>query len=677
MLFIHSSFARRTVATVTVVLLALAMIPVFGDPQASPSPARRSESEPPPNGHSNPVAVTSSSNASSVSVASRAAAGAGAPGPKTAVPQPTPSQNVVINLINRLVERGVLTQQDANELIKQAENDAAVAREKAAKQQIKPAAVPETQVPPFSEPAPLKGTIAAASPAPPPPAEGGEESETSSDEEDTVRVRYVPEIVKQQLREEIRQDVMDQARKENWANPRTFPDWVSRFHPFADFRLRYEGFFYPSGNDNTGAFPNFNAINTGPPFDVAGTVFSPQINVDQNRNRLRIRARFGAEMDLGEGFTMGLRIASGESNAPTSPNQSLGLANGGQGGNFSKYAIWLDRAFVRYELGGQPDKDFQVNLGRFDDPFFRTSEIVWDDDLGFDGLEASGKYKVANGVTPFAVIGGFPVFNTELNFSSNRPDKFPSEDKWLLAAQLGTSLRFNDYFSAKVAAAYYDFENIQGKLSSPFVPLNSSDQGNTDDSRPAFAQKGNTYFPIRHIIPTVDNGFGTMKQYQYFGLATPFRVVDVSGSLDCARFDPFHLTLFGEWVTNTAFDYGDINAIAVNNRGPNRPSGAPGNFAGGNSGWVTGIKAGSPVFEKRWNWYVGVSYKYVESDAVVDGFCDSDFGAGGTNLKGYQVFAAVALSDHTSLYLRWMSANEIGGPTFRNDILQFDFNAQF
>ena len=42
-----------------------------------------------------------------------------------------PSQNVVINLITRLMQRGVLTRGDAVELIEQAEKDAEVARQNA------------------------------------------------------------------------------------------------------------------------------------------------------------------------------------------------------------------------------------------------------------------------------------------------------------------------------------------------------------------------------------------------------------------------------------------------------------------------------------------------------------------------------------------------------------------
>jgi len=594
-----------------------------------------------------------------------------------AEPKPTPSQNVTINLIHRLVERGVLTKSDADELIKQAEADAAAAREMAVKQ-TRPQSQPDNELASqyFAEPTPIPSSASTTSAAPPssapepnPPAEG----------DDAVTVSYVPDVVKEQLREEIKQEVMQQARDENWANPRVFPPWVLRLTPFFDFRVRYEGDFYPDGNDGTGAFPNFNAINTGPPFDTTGTTFSPQLNADKDRERFRIRVRAGAQMDLQSGFTAGLRLATGETDTPVSPNQSLGVANNAQGGNFSKYAIWLDRAFVRYEQGGTPAQDFQVNVGRFDNPFFTTSGIVWYEDLGFDGLALSGRYRVRDWLTPFATLGGFPIFNTDFNFATNRPDKFSSEDKFLLAAQGGTVLRFNKDFSAKVAGAYYDFESVEGKLSDPCDPLTPSDQCNTDDTRPSFAQNGNTYFPLRNITPTIDNGFGTKDQFQYFGLASPFHVFDFTGAVDYSRFDPLHLQIYGEYIDNVAFDWQSVNARAINNRGPNLPNGKLGPFIGGNTGWIAGIKVGTPAFQKPGDWYVGVNYRYVESDATIDGFVDSDFAANfaGTNLKGYTIFGSLALTPRTSLFLRFMSADAVGGPTFRNDVLQFDFNARF
>jgi hypothetical protein len=570
------------------------------------------------------------------------------------------SRNVTINLINRLVERGVLSKEDAADLIKQAEEDALEARA-----ETNP--VPATQpiIPPpqgTDENGALLASVAVADPNPEP--------------DDTVRVTYIPETVKAQLREEIKQEVLDQARDEHWAAPRSFPEWVSRIRPFADLRTRWEGDFFPAGNDNTGAFPNFNAINTGPPFDITGTTFSPQLNVDQDRVRVRLRVRFGAAADLGDNFTAGVRIATGENNSPVTTNQSLGVANNAQGGNFSRYAIWLDRAFVKYELGGRPDADLTAWLGRFENPWFGT-ELIWDDDLGFDGAALQGRYQVAPGITPFAVVGGFPVFNTDFNFSSNRPDKFPSEEKWLVGAQLGVSWNIRRDLNLKLGLAYYDFKNIRGRLSDPFVPLTASDQGDTDDTRPAFAQKGNTYFPLRDIIPVPENNFGTTRQFQYFGLTSPFRDIALTGMLNWDHYDPFHISLTGEWIRNTAFNWNSINEIAVNNRGPIQPNGQPGRFVGGDTAWFINLKIGSAALEKRWDWIAGINYRYIESDAVVDGFNDSDFGLGGTNLKGFEIYGNVALTPRINIGVRWYTADEVSGPKFSSDILQLDFNAKF
>ena len=542
---------------------------------------------------------------------------------------------MTINLINRLVRRGALSKEDAEELIKQAEEDAVIAREQAA------AALPPSIT------------------------------------DDTVRVTYIPEVVKAQLRDSIKQEVMTQARNENWAAPRSIPDWTLRIRFSGDIRMRGEGDYFPDGSDNTGAFPNFNAINTGSPFDVTGIVFSPQYNVDQDRQRFRLRARLAAEADLGDGFTAGLRIGTGENNNPVSQNQSIGLANQGQGGNFSKYAVWLDRAFLKYQAGGPSGGEFAVSIGRFDNPFFKSGEMIWDDDIGFDGFAVQAKHQVFKGFTPFVTGGAFPVFNTDFNFASNRADKFKSTDKWLYAGQLGFDWKITKDLSAKFGAAYYYFDGIEGRLSDPFTPLTSSDAGNTDNTRPSFAQKGNTYMALRNIVPNASNNFGTTNQFQYFGLATEFREVALTAKIDYNHYEPFQVSLGGEFVKNTAFDRNAINAKAVNNRGPNLPMGAPGAFDGGDTGWIVNLKVGHPALEKRWDWNVNVGYRYVESDAVVDGFSDSDFGHGGTNMEGYNIGGSLALSPRVWLALRWLSADQIAGPAMKSDIFMFDLNGKF
>jgi hypothetical protein len=656
---------RQTLLFASIWCVSAALPAFAADPVATPSPLNLPVSDAAPTPSPTPV------------VAASPAASA------TPAPSATPSQNVTINLINRLVQRGVLTKEDADELIKQAEADAVRAREEVTKANETPAPgsalmtpgglLPSPQFMPTQNPVANaeSGSVPPASQEPPPALEPGPD--------DTVRVTYIPEVVKAQLRDEIKQEVMQEARDERWAAPRTFPEWVSRIKLFGDVRFRYEGIFFPSGNDNTGAFPNFNAINTGPPFDVSqnNTSFPPELNVDKERNRFRMRVRAGLLADLGDGFTIGIRGATGENDSPVTENQTVGAANSGQGGNFSKYAIWLDRAFLKYEIGCLPVSDLAITFGRFDNPFFATT-MIWASDLGFDGVVLQGKYQFFGSLTPFLTLGAFPVFNTELNFASTNAAKFNSEDKYLFAIQGGTEWVINRDFSTKLGLAYYYFKNIEGRLSKPFTPLSSSDQGNTDDSRPAFAQNGNTYMALRNIIGTASNNFNQTNQFQYFGLATPFHELAFTGRLDYNHFEPLQVSLIGEFVTNVAFDRNQIAGRAVNNRSTATLP-AVGSFAGGNTAWIINLTAGSATFQKRWDWNVGIGYRYVESDAVVDGFNDSDFGTplSGTNLKGYTIFGNLALTPNVYLGIRWMSANEIAGPPFKSDVLQVDINGKF
>ncbi len=562
-------------------------------------------------------------------------------------PRASVSENVTINLINRLVQRGALTQADATDLIQLAEQDAAIARGQAQMlQETQAAVVAQSAMPPVVPDA------------------------------EEVRVTYIPESVKEEIRSQLRSEVLNQAREEKWAAPNQVVEWTTRTSLFGDLRMRHDRFSFSAGNNNTGVFPNFNAINTGAPFDVSGPIFSPQLNVDRDRERTRLRMRLGYDINLEDGFTAGIRMATGGNNAPVSTNQTLGSANtNSQGGNFSKYELWLDRAFIKYEASLMPRADLMILLGRFDNPFMTNSQIMWDEDVGLDGIA----FKITNpwntGLKTFLTAGAFPVFSSDFNFPSNNPSKYASNDKYLLAAQFGVQFKLADDIEVKTSLAYYDWKNVQGQLSSPFVPLNATDAGDTDNSRPLFAQKGNTYRPIRNITPTALNGFGTTNQFQYFGLASKFRQLYWTGRVDFNHFEPVQVSLLGEFIKNLAFDRDSINNVAVNNR----TGGGAGAFDGGDTAWFMGVNVGKPIsaFDKRGDWSVGLGYRHVESDSVIDGFTDSVFGFGGSNMEGYTLNAAMALSKRTWFRLGYMSANQIAGPTLQTDVVLLDFTAKF
>jgi hypothetical protein len=513
--------------------------------------------------------------------------------------------------------------------------------------------------------------------------------------EEDMRVTYVPAPVRAQLTEDIRRELGLRVGGGEQKTPPGLPTLLARLKPEGEIRFRYEADLYPSNNSNLdNAFVNFNAINTGSPINILPSALAlnppPQWNANQNRNRYRMLVRLGTGIELGDNFSAGVRVATGDNNSPVTANQSFGLANQGQGGQFSKYAIWLDRAYIRYDLGGGGpdtgmlavgapssmvgpgelgDAGMTLWFGRFDNPFFSTP-IIFDNDLGFDGAAIRLTYNHEDIVIPSVVAGAFPVFNTDLNFSSNQAEKFPSYDKYLFAIQGGTQVNITKNWSTQLAAAYYSFYNIEGQLSSPYVQYSEDDAGDTDNSRPSFAQKGNTYRTLRNVIPP-PGSTALLMDYQYFGLATPYQNLAFTGKLNYDGWDPVRVSLVSEFVRNLAFNSSAINEVAVNNLGTD------GSFEGSPDAWLVDLEAGHAELDKLGAWQMSFGYRWIGSDAVVDGFNDSDFGLGGSNMKGFTVAARLALSPHVFLGFRWFGSESIAGPQYDMNILQLDLGAKF
>lgn len=579
--------------------------------------------------------------------------------PTVSKKKPTASSST-INLVNLLVKQGVLNEEQAAQLIKQAEDEAYVAREASRDATTKADEAAKA----------ASAAASAASPA------------------GSKRVTYVPEIVKRQLREDLRQEVMSQAKKEGWASPGTYPEWASNVRVSGDFRGRWEGISHPGGGYNApGAITDFNSINTGSPYDTStlNHIGVPNFNNTQNRDRPRIRARLAVDADLAEGFTAGMRVATGSDSSPVSTNQTLT-------GNFSKYSIWLDRAFLKFEpfknpgvtsfaaQNGIAPSNVALTVGRFDNPFWAPTELAWDADLGFDGVAIQVAGEVAPGVTPFFIAGAFSIFNTSLDFSSTETlSKLESQDKYLFGGQAGVKWKAAPDIDVTFAAGYFDFTNVKGRVSSP-CDVTQVTNCDTDALRPAFAQKGNTYMALRDISPPAGSTGTVFATPEYFGLAADYRPVTATARLDFGQFNPVHVIVDGDFIWNSAFDRNAIVALGafgpINNMSASTNESVP-YYQGGNTGWLTRVTVGHTKLAEFGDWNVHAGYKYLESDATIDAFVDSDFGLGGTNLKGYFVGGNFALSHNVWASARWMSATAIAGAPYAVDLVQLDLNAKF
>jgi hypothetical protein len=547
-----------------------------------------------------------------------------------------PSDNPTINLINALVKKGILERGEADTMIAQAQAQAEQVRAASqAAQSAQAAAAPASATP---------GTS----------------------------VRYVPQFVRDQIKEEVKQEVLADARSQGLVSPDALPEWVRGIKISGDFRFRDEGRLFDKNNALD--FVNVAAINTGSPFNTDPTTNPhnpPIVNSRKDRNYLRIRARLGLEADVDPRLTAYFRVATGDQPNPDSTTKTLG-------GYFTNKDIWLDRAYVDY----RPFDGAHLWLGRMANPF-HLAELVWDDDVNPDGIAASYEHRFG---------GAFPLDygnDGDPSTALASDKKSLGRDKWIFAGQIGATWAVTPSVTTSLNAAYYDYSHVAGQLSPSCSNL--ADFCLTDYSRPGYSQKGNTLFAIRDITTTDPTN---QAAPQYFGLASQFRVLAISGDADWRIADALHLVLSGHYAKNLA--YSEAATLA---RGFNPAQGLsqivnnnescsvalvgglcpPGKslFKSGDTAWLVRATIGTGVIDKRGDWELTASYRHIEPDALLDAFTDQDFHLGGTNAEGWTIGGKYGLMRHTSIGARWMSTREISGPPFRVDLFQVDLDTHF
>lgn len=494
----------------------------------------------------------------------------------------------------------------------------------------------------------------------------------------TQTIPYVPEVVREQIVQQVRTELGQQAQAEGWARPGETPEWTRRLQIYGDVRVRGEGRFFSNGND--GSFVDWAAINAGAGHQVNDNrpdyVNPPYVNTLEDRRRGQLRARLGLRAQIANWVSADIRLATGSDRSPVSTNQTLG------GGGSSNYEFWLDRASIRLT----PVAGVALDFGRFDNPFW-TSDLLYDNDLNFDGVAVSGTHALGETFSLFGAAGAFPVFNTSLNFGSRNAFEFgggpyPSKDKYLFAAQAGVEFRAAENLRARIAGGYFHYDGVQGEFGSPCRW--DQDVCDTDATRPAFQQHGNTMFAIRNVSEDPAAAPGTSPEVQYFGLASRFRVLNVRGQLEYSLSDRLGVRFDGDFVKNLGFDRAAIAPLAQNNFASIIGT-TGGQYDGGDTGWQARLTVGNLGLgfgdgawtAQRGDWSAHIAYRHLESDAVIDGFADSDFGLGGTNVKGWIAGANYGIARNTILGLRWMSTDEIAGPPLSTDRLFIDLNTRF
>ncbi|WP_155316527.1 putative porin [Desulfosarcina alkanivorans] len=413
-------------------------------------------------------------------------------------------------------------------------------------------------------------------------------------------------------------------------------EWAQRITLSGDVRLRYQGDYFAEGND---ILLNNDSISDP---DNPGDDDVKYNNTD--RHRFRYRARLGMkaklldfrETNIGK-VEAGFRMTTGNEEEPVSTNETMG-------DYMNRDSFVFDRAYLKWKwhpIDPVWDRMPQVSLvgGRFANPWF-SSDLVWDSDLNFEGA-AVGYETDTEQMQPFNLFftaGIFPLQEEELQ----------SRDKWFWGGQVGFEYRPSYDMLFTLSTAYYDYQNIEGIQ-------NDIDRPNYYDfTAPIFMQMGNT---LMDIDPT-----GSLKS----ALATDYDILDIYFNANLGIFYPVQMILEAQYVKNLGFDRDHVAEVTGND-----------NPVEDTDGYMVGATIGYPVITNHGEWNVGLKYKYLGADAVLDAFTDSDFHLGGTNAKGWILKGEYGLYRNVWLTTRWLSSDEIEGPQFGVDTLQVDVNARF
>lgn len=509
-----------------------------------------------------------------------------------------------------------------------------------------------------------------------------QEADTAkADNPNRIRVTYVPDFVKEEIRQEVmanlKSSVVDQvkadAKQEKWGIPAALPGWLDRVKITADARLRMQDDFYGSTN-KPDSYPDFQSINRDGGQLAAHNKNEQYLNTTKDRFRFRERFRVGMEAKITDSVKAGIRLSTTNDFSPVSSNQTLG--NTGR-----SFQVAIDRAFLQYDYVDDKHNDW-VSLygGRIANPWFST-EMQFSPDLSFEGFagtfrwhtnqnnpvvknyhaaEPNSRFGLFTGPqTPdslFMTLGAFPL--QEVNFST--------ADKWLFGAQVGGDWLVHDDSRLKVAAAFYDYTNVRARP-------NQRDSFANDWTAPQFSQKGNTMVPINR-----NDGFNSrctdsqsaQGQGCLFGLASDFKIFNATAMYDYTGFAPIHALLSVDYAKNLGYD---ANRIAHD---------FPGFFTGGSGAdnkdrthaFQVRLDLGHPEIKHFKDWGAIFSYRYVQRDAILDAFTDSIFHQGGTDSKGWMIGGTYGLARNTWLMFRWFSTESIDGPPLDIDTAVLDLN---
>ncbi len=325
-----------------------------------------------------------------------------------------------------------------------------------------------------------------------------------------------------------------------------------------------------------------------------------------DRNRERLRLRFGFDTKITDTTKVGVRLVSGSGYQNTT-NQS-----------FDEHArgkhIFIDRAYASW----QPFDFLKITGGKHKNPLV-TTPLVWDPDVNPEGISESLNFDITDSISIFSNLGQWFIEELKIKDSDRDPT--------LLAFQLGTQLKPSKKIKFELAGTYYDFKNLD--------ELDWDKDGSLDDLD-TFLGYNNKYG--QQMI--FDSNEKLLNEFQCWELAAKVNIKDVL---------PVPFSIFGNYIINAGADIDELKekgVVVVDPDGGDSDPADLDSYEGDDrdTGWLIGISVGNK--KKKGDWYAKYHYQVLEDYAFPAVFVDSDFHGGGTNNKGHYVHGRYFLADN-------------------------------
>ncbi|OGS21248.1 MAG: hypothetical protein A3J83_06670 [Elusimicrobia bacterium RIFOXYA2_FULL_40_6] len=315
-----------------------------------------------------------------------------------------------------------------------------------------------------------------------------------------------------------------------------------------------------------------------------------------NRDRMRLRLRIGAATRIVDNFNAGFGLATGGRKTAVLPaaypaSSQIDIVDGESrstnytfGDTLSKGGLMVDYAYLQYE----PSSKYKILLGKFSNPLWQPTDLLWDTDLNPDGISLPLTFQAGNNLSLFVTPSYFVL-----------DEIAASNDPGIFSVQPGFKLTLNENLSLKTAFVMYNTQFIKG--------------GKLDNSA-----KTNTAGTV-----------ALRNEYNAMNPSIQFDILDLMG---------YSVSLFGDYVTNPSSNTA-------------------------NTGYCAGINFGAAKVANLGDWQVKALSRYLETDAWLDTFPDSDSYGGATNCQGYEAIFTYGLSANTSISIDYYSMDKITGKT--------------